>query len=139
MLLNCIRRVRNLLFHLAGIDKFQIMREIPYVIRSRFLPVIGEHITRMRDKINAGLAIQISLDPGGYNGDVKVFIYSNNAHTFETDWHRSDATRFPQRIRSAATALQKCGFSGLFHIIYEDGVLAIRAINAGSLFTLNSQ
>ena len=103
------------------------MREIPYVInRSRFLPIIEEHLSRLRNQLDTGLAVQIDFEIGGYNGDVTIVIHSNDAYAFQTDWPGRDYTRFPQRIRAAATALQLCGFVGMFRIIHENGVLIIR-------------
>jgi hypothetical protein len=103
------------------------MREIPYVTRPQFLPIIERQLNHLRNSTK-DLTVQISLEPGGYNGDVIEAIHSGDAHTFETDWPHRDHTRFPQRIRVAAIALQQCGFIGLFRIIHEDGVLIIRAI-----------
>jgi len=62
------------------------MREIPYVInRSRFLPIIEEHLSRLRNQLDTGLAVQIDFEIGGYNGDVTVVIHSNDAYAFQTD------------------------------------------------------
>jgi len=106
------------------------VREIPYTIRSKFFRVIEDDLHRHRSQINAGLAVQIILKPGGYNGDTIVAIRSRNSLTFETDWPGRDYTRFPQRIRAAATALHYCQFQGLFRIIHKDGMLVIQAIQS---------
>ena len=76
------------------------------------------------------LTVQIVLEPGGYNGDTIVAIRSRNSLTYETDWLGKDYTRFPQRIRAAATALYYCQFQGLFRIIHKDGMLVIQAIQS---------
>lgn len=39
-----------------------------------------------------------------------------------------DATRFPARIKAAATALLNCGYEGRFDISHSDGLLTIRAV-----------
>lgn len=108
------------------------MQEIPYVIRSGFLPTIEEALNRLHNLINTGCAVQIDLEPGGYNGDTIVVISTADAFTFETSWRGQDPTRFPQRIRTAATALHRCGFEGTFHIVHENGVLVICAARSAT-------
>lgn len=109
------------------------MREIPYTIRSKFLRVIEEDLHRLRSQLNVGLAVQMVLEPGGYDGDTIIAIQPGDAHAFATDWHGKDYTRFPQRIRAAATALHHCQFQGLFRIIHKDGTLVIQALQSKQL------
>ena len=106
------------------------MHEILYTIRSKFFRVIEDDLHRHRSQINAGLAIQIVLEPGGYNGDTIVAIRFSDSFTFETDWIGRDYTRFPQRIRIAIIVLHYCQFQGLFRIIHKDGILVIQAIQS---------
>jgi hypothetical protein len=64
--------------------------------------------------------------PGGYNGNVLVDIADGDE--FETDWSRPDPTRFPARIRAAATALRDIGFVGKFRVTHQDGSLTISRV-----------
>lgn len=102
--------------------------EIPYTTRSRFLPVIEECLCSQRNSFTAGYPVCISLESGGYSGDTIVVVQLGNSRTFQTDWQGKDPTRFPQRIRAAATALRNYQFEGRFRITHKDGALRIQAI-----------
>ncbi len=62
--------------------------------------------------------------PKGYRGDIDVLITAG-LKEFEADWHYKDQTRFPQRIRAAATALRDTKHYGRFRVSHRDGVLTI--------------
>src|SRR4051812_1538767 len=83
--------------------------EIPFATRSKFLEPCEASIRANRAQLGAGEEIAILLDDGGYPGQVIVTIRLTDRTSFETDWTGSDPTRFPMRIRSAATALLNCG------------------------------
>jgi len=62
---------------------------------------------------------------GGYSGDVTVTIRRTNEAEFEADVELGDWTRFPARIRAAATALRDAGLLGRFEIDHQDGQLTV--------------
>jgi hypothetical protein len=97
---------------------------IPYVRRSRFLNDCENAIRR------GGAAevelVQFMLDKGGYAGHITVTIPDGDSGSFGTDWKASDPTRFPARIKAAATALFNCGCRGRYEVIHKNGTLEIR-------------
>lgn len=99
---------------------------IPYSKRSKFLHACEIAIRRHQTKLGAGGELHVSLEPGGYHGNILVTIQSNAPFYFVTDWESSDHTRFPVRIKAAATALRNCGCKGQFEITHLDGSLTIR-------------
>jgi len=62
---------------------------------------------------------------GGYGGCIRVKIDRSHLREFEANWENEDWTRFPARIRAAATALRDTGHFGTFDISHEDGALLI--------------
>ena len=66
------------------------------------------------------------MPEGGYSGKVQVTVKDNGSSHVETDWTGKDATRFPVRIRAAATALKTCRQFGRFEIEHKDQELVIR-------------
>jgi hypothetical protein len=99
--------------------------EILKVVRSRFLESCEQAIISGLEKLEAGLPASVKLERGGYPGQIQVTIHDPKAGSFKTDWQGSDPTRFPARIRAAATALMNCGLTGCFLISHDDGVLTI--------------
>ena len=98
---------------------------IPYALHSEFTDACKGAITAQQKALNAGQIIQVLLEAGGYSGKIKVTVKPSDLMEFETDWEHSDATRFPARIKAAATALRDCGYVGGFNISHTDGVLSI--------------
>jgi len=94
--------------------------------RSRFLRACEAAIRRHRAGLDSGGVVNVELGDAGYVGHVVVKIRPHDRAFFGTDWERKDATRFPARIKAAATALRNCGCEGRFRIIHSDGSLAIR-------------
>jgi hypothetical protein len=70
---------------------------------------------------------------GGYDGSVRVRIDPSQPDQFRSDWDGSDPSRFPARIRAAATALRDCTGGGIFRITHEDGQLTIEPTSARAL------
>lgn len=87
--------------------------DIAYVTRSAFLPMVENAIRAERTRLDAGDTIEVPLDDGGYAGRITVEIREPDATMFGTDWTNSDPTRFPARIKAAATALFRCNCFGL--------------------------
>ena len=100
--------------------------DIAYVTRSQFLDACEAAIRGHRAELDAGGVVNVELGSGGYVGRVVVTIRSQDRASFGTDWEHSDSTRFPARIKAAATALLNCGCEGRFQIAHSDGSLAIR-------------
>jgi hypothetical protein len=99
--------------------------DITFVDRSRFLAPCEEALRREQTALDAGGTIRVPFEDGGYDGRVTVTIRAGDATSFGTDWTSNDETRFPARIRAAATALLNCGCTGQFLIVHTDGVLEI--------------
>jgi hypothetical protein len=88
--------------------------EIPYASRSKFLAKCEETIKhRLTDLLN-GIPLRIEFESGGYNNRIVAT--------------QKDPTRFPARIKAAATALHNCACFGRYEISHKNGVLVIRQI-----------
>lgn len=99
---------------------------IPFVTRSRFLSPCEAIIRSGSAALDAGGSVRIQFDESGYEGKVSINIRPLDTAHFETDWQGDDATRFPARIRAAATALLNCKFVGDYVISHSDGLIEIR-------------
>jgi hypothetical protein len=107
-----------------------ITLDIRYVTRrSQFLGPCEAAIRRHRAELDAGGIVSVNLPPGGYDGRVIVTIRPNDCSDFGTDWEHPDPTRFPARIKAAATALRNCGCEGRYEVSHSDGSLTIRAVS----------
>jgi hypothetical protein len=102
--------------------------DIVYATRSRFLDPSEAAIRGHRADLDGGRTVHVELGDGGYDGRIVVTIRRNDRAFFGTDWTSSDPTRFPARIKAAATALLNCGCEGSFEVSHADGALAIRAV-----------
>ena len=101
--------------------------KIKYNIRpSAFLPSSKAALQQNSHTIQRGGLVLVNFASGGYNGHVKITIDPQNPSTFITDWSNTDATRFPARIKAAATALRDSGYVGRFEIRHLDGALEMR-------------
>jgi hypothetical protein len=98
--------------------------EIAFATRSSFLSEFEAAINDQRVRLKGGESIEIRLASGGYPGTVIASI-AGDATYFHTDWENSDPSRFPARIKAAATALHNCGLRGDFKIVHDDGLLEI--------------
>jgi hypothetical protein len=102
--------------------------DIVYSTRSQFLDACETAIRGHRADLDAGRTLYVDLGEGGYAGRIVVTIRQNDRASFGADWTSSDPTRFPARIKAAATALLNCGCEGAFEVSHADGSLAIRAV-----------
>ena len=102
--------------------------EITFVERSRFLEPCEQTVLRDRAILESGGTVRVQFEDGGYVGRVTVTIRAGDATSFGTDWTSADETRFPARIRAAATALLNRGCLGQFLIAHADGVLEITRV-----------
>lgn len=99
--------------------------DLPYARRSSFVSTIAEALDVPAGSWRRGEAVEITLPPGGYDGEYLVRIAAENQDYFDSTWGGADQTRFPTRIRAAATALRDRGDHGDFLISHRDGLLTI--------------
>jgi len=99
---------------------------IRYSIRSSFLLPCKSAIRSGEQALKSGGVVSLNLASGGYDGEVYVEIRPTNKESFVTNWQNNDPTRFPVRIKAAATALKELGYVGRFKITHMDGALGIR-------------
>ena len=102
--------------------------DIAYSTRSQFLEACEAAIRAHRAALETGETVRVDLGEGGYDGRVVVTIRLNDRTWFGTDWTSADPTRFPVRIKAAATALLNCGCEGAFEVSHADGLLTIRSV-----------
>ena len=96
---------------------------IPHLVRQGgFRPLIAEALKQRgcpgTIKVNLGKI-------GGYSGSVEITVGGPRQNEFEAAIDLKDWTRFPARIRAAATALRDRGCTGRFRVVHEDGVLVM--------------
>lgn len=99
------------------------IRHLVRTQRSRFYRII---VAALHDAAATFPANALTCDlgePRGYPGDIHVTITVGSE--FDSDWEYLDETRFPQRIRAAATALRDTGHHGRFRITHQDGRVTI--------------
>ena len=101
--------------------------DIAYATRSQFLDACEAAIRGHRAELDTGGVVHVDLKEGGYDGQVVVTIRPSDRAAFGTDWESTDPTRFPARIKAAATALLNCGCEGQFEVSHSDGSLTIRS------------
>ena len=102
--------------------------DIAYSSRSQFLSAFETAITEQRAGLESGRVVHVDLGGGGYDGSVNATIRASDHGFFGADCELKDPTRFPARIRAAATALKNCECHGLFEISHFNGSIAIRRI-----------
>lgn len=97
--------------------------KIPHLKRDgSFRPQIRKCISELEASDIAQIALSTA---GGYKGNVTVEIGNIDEVSFEASLELSDWTRFPARIRAAATELRDQGFIGTFKIYHDEGILLI--------------
>jgi hypothetical protein len=98
--------------------------DITFATKSKFFDPINSAIEE-NGPCKAGSPITVLLTEEGYEGEIHVHITPDSTESFATDWEGSDPTRFPARIRAAATVLKMRRCYGQFLISHEGGILAI--------------
>jgi len=104
--------------------------EIPCSTWSNFLEEIEDALLENRDTLLLGTPLTIRFSPKGYNGRIRVNIDRANSATFWADWESPDPTRFPARIKAAASALFRQGCFGEYLISHETGILTIQSLGS---------
>lgn len=102
--------------------------DISYSKRSQFLEACEATIREYRAELERGGVVSVNLSPGGYQETVTVFINQGDRHAFHTNWSSPDPSRFPVRIKAAATALLNCGCSGTFEITHRQGLITLSSM-----------
>ncbi|TLT04539.1 hypothetical protein [Aliarcobacter cibarius] len=97
------------------------MININYSKRSKFLLPMGKSLENFSTKISIDLS-QITSQKG-YEGEYLIEI--NESH-FSANFLNNDPTRFPQRIRVAATVLSRLKFYGKYIISHKNKILTIQ-------------
>ncbi len=102
--------------------------KIPYLIRkSKFTPLIIKSL-KENDVYKEEVKLIFCESRLGYNGEIKVTITQGEDKEFTVDKKFSDPTRFPARIKSAATALKELNLYGEFMISHRDNEIKIRIV-----------
>jgi len=97
--------------------------KIPYLVRDgKFRPIIRNKLQTQGCPGKIEINLNIS---GGYCGKAEVTIGEPNEKEFEANVKISDRTRFPARIRAAATALRDQCCKGRFQIQHNNGKVQI--------------
>ncbi len=109
--------------------------KIVYPTRSKFLKKFEEIFHENKEKLAVGGLINVMLPPGGYAGEVTVVIDKENKKEFNTDWIGSDSSRFPARIKAAASALKNQNCFGEFKVTHNEGILEISKLPAIATIT----
>jgi len=94
--------------------------------RSSFLADCAAGIAAERGTLNAGGVALIFLKKGGYSRSMNISLTPDDQAAFEATYQSKDPSRFPVRIRAAATAIRDAGLYGHFHITHKDGELRIQ-------------
>jgi hypothetical protein len=102
--------------------------QLPFAARSRFTAPMVQTLLMQRAAFEAGEVITIMLTEirDGYPGQAIVDLTLQHPSGFLADWTGQDATRFPARLRAAATALNEIGARGRFVLIHRAGELTIQ-------------
>lgn len=100
------------------------MINLNYSKKSKFLLPIKE---KLEDKFLKEISINLSkiTSQKGYEGEYLIKINVNKSH-FSVNFLNSDPTRFPQRIRVAATVLSGLKLYGRYIISHKNKILTIQ-------------
>lgn len=99
--------------------------DIRFVSRSKFIGPIREALEAAGGCVALDQPLRVLMSEQGYPGSVHVTISWERDDEFSSDWEGADRTRFPVRIRAAATVLRDQRCYGPFLITHQDGVLSI--------------
>ena len=102
---------------------------IPYNVESGGFREIISHKLKENSVIFSDfgkIEIDLEADPAGYTGEVRVTIHPDLNEGFGSDWVSDDLTRFPARIKAAASALKDNGYKDDWMINHEDGIIKIQ-------------
>lgn len=92
---------------------------------SRFCTTISAALDEYGGCPESVRVVQVSLGPGGYEGDIRLEVLPEDGDHFIAEWEGRDVTRFPARIRAVATVLRDRRCFGRFHVSHLNGVVLI--------------
>lgn len=106
------------------------MQHIPYLTRRSAFVEPVRAVIRAAGGVEYGRPLAMAFDAPapGYAGTLEVVISPTDPHEFETTWTGADPTRFPARIRAAATALRDEGCCGRFRVAHDSGRLRVERL-----------
>ena len=90
-----------------------------------------ELVQTISDKLvdfNGEAEIILNNDNEGYSGEYEIDISTDNKFFDVTNYVNADITRFPARIRGAATSLRNLNILGHFKIAHKSGTLNIKRL-----------
>jgi hypothetical protein len=99
--------------------------KLKYSTRSSFFPLIHAAFDSQGSCPNERDPVKVELSQQGYDGQVIVELSPQSRDEFEADWEGNDETRFPARIRAAATVLRDRKCFGRYLISHDQGRLTI--------------
>lgn len=100
--------------------------KIPYHVKNSDLVNLIKN--NLLDSKNLNVIELKNLDYGGYFGEFEIDISADANNFTVPDYNYKDITRFPARIRAAATALKLSNLLGRFRISHDKGILKINKI-----------
>ena len=99
---------------------------IAFSASSDFFDAIADRIRRDDEALFAGDSVVVTLGGSGYDATHIVVLDAARDDAFLGDFPGSDTTRFPARIRAAATVLSEQRQFGSFAVTSEGPHLVIR-------------
>jgi hypothetical protein len=96
-----------------------------YAGRSGFFAAILVALEQHGGCPEQGDPVTVSLSEQGYDGEIIVEITPDPEDEFMSDWEGSDETRFPARVRAAATVLRDRKCFGRYVVTHAKGLLTI--------------
>lgn len=112
--------------------------KINYPSRSKFLEDCVEAIAKNKNALFQGAQISITFSAKGYNGKIKITIEKTDSISFQTDWVSSYPSRFPARIKAAASALFRQNCFGDYLISHYSGTIKIRHLKPSPIIAKQS-
>ena len=100
--------------------------KIPYHVKNSDL--VNFIKNNLLDFKNLNVIKLKDLETDGYSGEFEIDVSTDNNNFNVSDYNNNDTTRFPARIRAAATALRSLNILGKFRISHNSGVLKINKI-----------
>ena len=98
---------------------------IKFTTRSDFFEPIREALEAHGRCPDQETPILVALSEEGYDGEILVEVLPEPDDAFLSNWEGSDPTRFPARIRAAATVLREAKCYGRFLIAHRQGLLSL--------------
>lgn len=111
----------------AKTDRMKILYLRDRPENTEFYPTLRKAVGAWRPVDGSPSRLSCDLkQTGGYSGD--FFVEVIPGVKFESNWQGRDETRFPARIRAAATALRDTAHLGKFRVSHRDGMITITTI-----------